>query len=190
MKSSYDGKKKEVIAFVKKNINDMTYKKMSEEINERFNLKTSVYAIQDLCTKRLKIHRNKNTGRFSTSKVRELKEKPIGSETTYKQGNKWIDYVKVNNDYIDGEKPMERFYRQWVPKRKYIYEKYKGKVPDGWIVIFVDGTKNYAIDNLAIVNRAVLLGLNANGWIQGFRQLTSTAIDYLLLNQAIKENKQ
>ena len=58
------------------------------------------------------------------------------SEKVYQNGQ---IVIKVNGEFI--------------PKHRYLYEKYKGKIPPGHFVIFKDGNKqNYDISNLVLVN--------------------------------------
>lgn len=51
--------------------------------------------------------------------------------------------IKVNN-------------RQWQYKQRYLYEKYNGQIPDGYVIIFADGDKNnFKRNNLIAVPEKV-----------------------------------
>lgn len=75
--------------------------------------------------------------------------KVVGTERiTYdKRNNRKETYVKVANN-------------KWVRKQKYIYEKYKGKLPYDSVIIFLDGNReNFELDNLKAVPRDVSLAM-------------------------------
>lgn len=70
--------------------------------------------------------------------------KPIGAERLNTDGTVT---VKVENNV------------RWVKKQRYLYQKYKGDIPEGYSIIFADGNKlNFDLDNLiAISNNEKLL---------------------------------
>lgn len=72
--------------------------------------------------------------------VENLRKKKHLEETLRQDG---YTYVKVNDE--------------WYPKQRYIYEKYKGEIPEGYVVIFRDGNKqNFDLDNLMLADKKLL----------------------------------
>lgn len=118
-----------------------------------------------------------------------------GKETQFKNGHIPANHQPVGSERIcsrDGYvlvKVAEP--NRWVPKHRLIWEKANGPVPDGHVVIFGDGNKrNFDIDNLILVSRKQLLGLNKEGLIQNDADLTRTAIKIVDLEWKILERKK
>ena len=124
----------EMIDFIKANSGVMSDREISENINRRFNLKTTKVSIKSL--------------RRRYCKINKVKYFPALTERTDRDG-----YVKIKNDA-----------GKWIGKQKYLYEQIYGKVPAGHIVIFLDGDKNnFALDNLAVITRNEHLRLSEYG---------------------------
>jgi hypothetical protein len=67
----------------------------------------------------------------------DWKHKPVGYEYIGKDGYVIIKIAEPN---------------KWQLKHRYIYEQHYGKIPKGYVCIFLDGNKrNFDINNLAIV---------------------------------------
>ena len=79
---------------------------------------------------------------------------PIG--TVIFRETEQMYYEKVK----DGPNPIEN----WRPKHQLIWEDAHGSIPEGHIVIFLDGDRtNLALDNLALCSKSVALMLNKKG---------------------------
>lgn len=91
---------------------------------------------------------------------------PIGTERIDSKDG--YIYVKIQ----DGHKN-----RNWKQKHILIWEHHHGEVPEGHVIIFGDGNKrNFDINNLVLVSRKQLLGLNKHDLIQNHADLTKTAV--------------
>ena len=72
--------------------------------------------------------------------------RPVGSERITKDG-----YIEIK--YADPNK--------WMLKHKYVWEKCHGKMPSGYVLIFLDGNStNTDISNLKLIKRSELLIMN------------------------------
>ena len=132
------------------------------------------------CTETLKLHRH-NDGRFY--KGHNKRELPLLSEG---EGQNGVIYIKVKES--NGEKIKSYCEPYWLPKQKYIYEKfYKIKVPKNKYVIFLDKNRNnYAIDNLYCIDRKISVLMAKNQWYTNNRENTLTAIKLCELQLLLK----
>ena len=84
-------------------------------------------------------------------------QKPVNTAAIGEESKKSDDdyvYVKIADEDVPS-----RF--NWKEKHRIIYEEYYGPVPDGHVVIFLDGDKrNFAPENLLAVPRSVHARLN------------------------------
>jgi len=124
----------EVIDFIRADSGAMSDSELCETIKRRFNLSTSRESVKSL------------RRYYKISKGREkYKPYPALTERTDRSG-----YVKIKNAA-----------GKWVYKHTFLYEQANGKVPEGYIVIFLDRNKNnFSLDNLALVTRAEQLKLS------------------------------
>ena len=80
---------------------------------------------------------------------------PIGTEVVTRDG---YTYVKVSDDRTVPSR------KNWKAKHLIIYEAAHGPIPEGHMIIFLDGDKsNFNIDNLECISRAVHIRMNQNG---------------------------
>ena len=77
---------------------------------------------------------------------------------------------------------------KWVLKHVSVWESYKGEVPKGKLVIFLDGNmRNFDINNLALISKAENLYLNTRKLRFDDRELTATAVNVAKINSKIIE---
>lgn len=170
--------------FLKKNINNMTYKELAEAFNERFNTNLTHGNISDICIKRLGIKRNKPYV-FPKGK-KDFSAHPIGTEV-FDGKNMW---VKVSDEYIaDGEmKNSKETNPNWKKKHILNYEKNYGPIPKGYVVVFLDKNhKNCEINNLYLVTRKVNFMMAKNKWYKPNKEQTLTAIKWCELFYSLKK---
>ena len=156
-----------------------TYKDLHKEFTEIFGQGRTISGLQDLCSKRLNLHKQNHSGQYGQ---REKEQLPIGTER-FSQG---IVYVKVANVPA---KTMLKGYRPpyWLPKQRKIYEDTYGKIPNGRFVVFLDANKNnYDVENLYCINRTIHATMCKKRWYTTDRNITLSAIKYLELLQALK----
>lgn len=109
-------------------------------------------------------------GDFSPNRV------PLGSERITKD-----NYIQIKTR--DGE-----LQGNWRGKHIIIWEKVNGPLPEGHAIIFGDkDNRNFDIDNLILVSRKQLLGLNRHDLIQDDAELTKVAVNIVDMKYRINE---
>ena len=171
--------------FLRDNIESNSYQVLTEKFNARFGTDVSIESIKDLCIKRMKIHRGKNTGLFYAGQKRTSLD--VGA-TVIRDG---YTFIKTNDIRHDGTYSYADMKENWMPYQKYIYEQRYGKVPDGCMVVFLDGNKNnFDIENLYCISRKINCVMNKKRWFSENRDLTLAAIKWCELFYAMKPNYQ
>ena len=103
-------------------------------------------------------------------------KKPIGSERVNIYG--YIE-IKIAEPNI------------WEYKQRVIYEKYYGKVPEGYAVLFADKDKtNFDINNLVLVSKEELRLLNYNKLIYNNSDLTKAGVNIVKVIEKISSIKK
>jgi len=151
---------KEVEDFVCKNYIGIKNKDLTEIINKTFN---TAYDIKQIKWIKYKHHLN--------SKLVK-RDCPIGSE-------------KIKNGYVFIKTANPQ---TWVEKQRYVYEKYFGKIPKGYKVVFLDDdTTNFDINNLVLVKNSEIIFINSNHYAKVSKEVKETAINVAKLKTKIKE---
>ena len=105
-----------------------------------------------------------------------INERPVGSE--YDSAGYLL--VKIKNEGGRNDK--------WRPKHILVWEKANGPVPEGHIVVFLDGNhKNFNLDNLACIPRGINAILNRSRLRSDNADITKVRITQAELKRAIKE---
>ena len=100
---------------------------------------------------------------------------PIGTETVRADGV----WVKVGNPTI------------WRQKHRLVLEAENGPLPKGHAIIFGDGNnKNCSLDNLVLVNRKQLIGLNSSGMPRVNTEITKQEILIVDIQSKIAERNR
>lgn len=108
---------------------------------------------------------------------------PIGSEK-----------IIAGYKYIKIRQSGGGFYKDWEREAKIIWEKHHGKIPDGDMVVMLDGNKlNTDIENLCCIPKSIAARM-ANGhgksfWTK-FPEITKTAIEVCRLDEAIRKGAE
>lgn len=160
-----------------------SYAHLTKMFNEEFGVTVGKYSISDRCIKQLHIHRNANSGLFRKGK-HSGREYKIGDERVF-CGYVW---VKVNDIRHSGKVTSKMFSKNWVQKQRYVYEQHFGKIPDGHIVVFLDGDHmNFNPENLYCISRKINCVMNKNRWFTDNPVNTLTAIKWCELFYTLKE---
>ena len=167
------------------------YKEIQSMMSCKFGFDYTHHQIKGAIT-RNKLNTGR-TGRFEKGHAtwnKGTKGLTKANVTSFKKGQKPHNYKPLGSERItkDGycEIKVSDTGRRWRPKHVLIYEKHHGKVPEGSVVIFLDGDKrNFDIDNLHLVTRNQLAMLNKNSLIQKDAELTKTAINVVDLMKKI-----
>lgn len=162
--------------FIIENYKGVTPIKMTELVNDKFNIKSSFGQMKYFYDKN---HLNSGlTGKFTNGHISWNKGKKIenwvfSDEAINKMKNTWfkpgheawtgfpIGTERVKNGIIW----IKIAKKQWVRKHVYIWEKEFGKLKRNEMIIFKDGNKlNCVIENLMLIDRNENLKLNQNKW--------------------------
>ena len=123
----------------------------------------------------------------------ETREKIKG--TWFRNGCKAMNALPVGteifrNGYVllklrDGAELKQ--WDRWVFKHRYVWERAHGPIPEGMMVIFLDGnTRNCELSNLALVSKKENIVLNTKKLRSQNAQATKVAVTVAKLNLAIK----
>lgn len=158
---------KEEDDFIRANINSMTFEEMTDEMNRLFhNNRTwrSVYL------------RN-----YNYLKAKKKHGVPVGSE--HFDGKRW--WVKVKEDFV---RTGDHSYRGcWEYKHKIVWEEANGKIPDGRVIIFLDGDEsNCDLRNLYCTSKKINAMMCRNKWHFESIEEKKTALKWCELYYAIK----
>lgn len=104
---------------------------------------------------------------------------------------------KVSKIVIGTESVTEKGYviiktkeKKWEYKHRYIYQKYKGEIPPGYLIIFADkNNRNFEIDNLILISRKQAMILNKFKLISDDAELTKFGVNVANLIIKIGERK-
>lgn len=150
--SRYHKYSKEQLDFLKENVEGITYRELTKQFNDRFNLSIDHLRIKAMCG-RLKLS-NKLVG--GPKGIKAHNSLPVGS-TRIHDGYKWIKVSDTGNRVTD-----------WMFMHIFLWELYYGKKPEDKWLLFIDGdNNNIVIDNLILVDsstrsRFIQHGLKSN----------------------------
>lgn len=117
--------------------------------------------------------------------------------TLYKKGNVPWTHREVGSTRVDKDghlviKVSETGAKNtdWVPIKNLVWEMHNGKIPEGQIVIVLDGDKtNLQISNLACITRGENAQLNRGHKRFEHAELTNTAINMIRVKNKIRKLK-
>lgn len=171
--------------FMKEYVLGHGYREIQKAFNDKFGWEITLKQIQNYI---------KNNG---------LK---TGRDGRFKKGNKPLDYTKFQNGHmphthkpIGSEMVDSGGYVKikveepnvWKCKHNIIWEKHRGVIPKGSIVVFLDGNKrNFEISNLECITKAEHLYLNRHGMRFSDPELMKTAISIAKVECKISERKK
>ena len=156
-----------VYKFIEENPN-LSYKELSEKLEKEFNIKINYKQLTGLCSFwEIKENRPKSINK---------NYKPIGTEYIRKN----VVYIKFKDD-----KNLENRQENYMPKRRYIWEKYYGPIPNKHIIIHLDGDfTNCDIKNLRCISQNVYGKISK---MYGLGIITDAMIEIAKLEEEIKE---
>lgn len=177
-----------------------TIKEATGILEERFNLGLGPTALKGLMT-RLGISTGR-TGRFTAGHTPANKGQEMSAEvrekirgTWFRKGCKSMNSLPVGTEvFRDGYVLLKlrdgaelKQWDRWVLKHRYVWEQAHGPIPEGMMVIFLDGnTRNCELSNLALISKEENVILNAKKLRSQDAQATKVAITVAKLNLAIR----
>ena len=151
---------------------------LAKALNEKFQTHHSDGSVRTVA-KLIGVRKSKNC----RTRICADSGEPIGSE-------KIISGYK----YIKVRKSCGGFYKDWEREAKVIWEQHYGKIPDGNMVIMLDGDKlNTRIENLCCIPKSIAARMangHGNSFWSEFPEITRTAIEVCKLDEAINESRK
>ena len=164
----------------------MNQRQMSIAFNNRFSQNTCQKTIQKACARYNLFPERKGLAMIAGERNPFTLRNPIGYER--RSGGKV--YVKVADEVYTTGTPTFNESGNWQEKKRYMYEKYNGSIPDGYYIIHLNGDKkNFEKDNLYAITPQVNMLMGANRWYSIDPEVTLTAIKWCELFYATKEIK-
>ena len=175
-----------------KELADMFNKKFGTNItkNNIKNFRGNNHLSSGLTGQFEKGHKTHNKGKKWDEYMSKEKQENC-RKTTFKKGN-----IPKNHRIVGSERISKDGYieikvaepNKWKYKHRVIYEKYYGKIPKGYNVIFLDGNKqNLDISNLKVISKHDNLIMNENNLRFNDKALTESA--YLIAKIENKNRK-
>ena len=181
-----------------------TNQELTDAVNERFGSGTITLKQLAAFKKNHKITSGL-TGHFEPGHVPVNKGKKLTPEqrarlepTMFKKGNvphntrQIGDYTRQSDGYLvrkvkDTGPQRER----WIPVHREVWESHHGPIPEGGMIIFLDGNKeNLDISNLALVDNETNLEMNRKELRFDNGDLTKTGLEMARLNIAVRKRKE
>lgn len=89
---------------------------------------------------------------------------PIGTEKMLADGYIWVK--------VDDQSKVPKVIN-WRQKHRLVWEKEHGPIPEGYLIIFLDGNrKNFDLDNLEMITKKENLVMNRNKLFKNDKELT------------------
>ena len=155
-----------------------SFTELTHRLNSEFHTDRKMERVREKCCKQMHIRIGKNISQYGRKPKEQL---PIG---TIRNGQNGTTYIKV----MDADKSYATGYQEpwWMPLQKKIYQDAHGKIPDGYMVIFLNcDRKDFSLENLYPISRKTSIRLAQNGWYSKEPQLTLAAIRLCELQDAI-----
>lgn len=172
----------EQIAFIMQHAHSMTIPQLTEMFNAHFMTNITRGAMQHICERKSIFPDRKGLKMVAGEKNPFSPTLPIGSETI----SAGKVYVKVADNPTISSKSSFGDNGNWLQKNRYVYEQRHGKIPEGYLLVALDGNRNnFDPDNFYAVPRRIGMILGANKWFSNNRELTLTAIKWCELFYAL-----
>lgn len=181
--------------FIKVNVEGRTVKELTDLFNKTFNTSFKISQIRNF----KKNHKLKSgvNAKFTKGNIpynKGTKGVSKANKTCYKKGHVPHNALQIGAEVLraDGYTYVKVAEPNiWEFKHRLIYEKYKGKIPKGYKVVFADKNKrNFNIDNLILVTTKELLTMNAHHLIQDNSEFTKSGLIVADILIKIKECKK
>lgn len=173
--------------------------RMAEDFNKIYGTNYSASRITKYCERNLKIHTpkkkkgNLNKGTFQTGNTLQVHNAlPVG---TIRYNNDGRPYIKVlESDGKSGKLSKQKGHSfkepWWKPLQKKIWEDHYGEVPEGYVVISLNGNPNDTdIKNIGIIDKRGTARMAKNGWWTDNSVITGDGAQWCNLYYTAKDNR-
>jgi hypothetical protein len=189
--------------FLIKNYRGISRKELAKKFNIAFNESRGERAIKGWCNRR-GLHSD-NDGRFKKGNIswqKGLSKEEFKARYTEKSFNKMMagitdkrihaigDEIKRHGEWcvVTSTQNNKEYDKRMTSKRRYIYEKQHGQIPDNHRIIHLDGDhENFNIDNLYCIPARYVGGLNKKKWLNKSKEITLAAIKWCELHEMMKD---
>lgn len=149
----------EQLNYLKEIVESRTCKEIATLMNEKFNKN---YTDKQIKYQKRVYHLKSGIDAKFQKNQKAHNHKKIGDEFISKNGYTYIKIAEPNT---------------WIQKQRYVYEKYCGKIPKGYSVIFLNQDKqDFAIDNLMLVRSKDKLTCKNANLFSHIKEITRTGI--------------
>lgn len=159
---------------------------LSACFNETFKTNRSAMAIRAKIKHLLPHHKYSHSGGLEKGFGKCSFSLPVGTE-------RWKDgylYVKVADNPLPKNFTVAQIRENWVVKHRLVWESAYGKIPDGKLIIFLDGDRsNFDLENLYCIDRKITTVMMRNKWFTNSKEHTLAAIKWCELFYARKTPK-
>lgn len=171
--------------FLRDNSSKMTRKELTDIFNERYGTAIKEQAIEQRCF--LRGWKPKTDGKFKEGSVpwekttggREeyVKKLKGGNSTSFRKGNIPHNVIDIGTIRLWGHELKIKTDDGWKNRLRHLWEQEHGSIPDGYVIISVDGDK-YTKDTskLRLIKNDILTILMANDWVGKGELIVDTGI--------------
>lgn len=182
--------------FLRKNSKKMTRKELTDLFNKTFGACVKEGAIEQRCF--LNGWKPKTDGKFKCGGVpwcktkggREeyVKKLKGGNSGSFRRGNIPHNVLAVGTVKKWGHEIKIKTKAGWQNRLRHMWEQENGKIPDGYVVVCVDGDKyTDDISKLRLISNRTLTFLMSNGWAGKGPLITDTGIKWCDLYIALEK---
>lgn len=183
-------------AFLRENAGRMTRKDLTDLFNEKYGACIREQAIEQRCF--LRGWGAMTDGKFKKGDVPWCKTKggreeyvkmlAGGNSASFRKGNVPHNVVDIGTIRLWGHELKIKTDDGWKNRLRHMWEQKYGDIPEGYVVISVDGDK-YTDDirKLRLVSNKVLTMLISNGWNDKGEIIVDTGITWFELRNALEE---
>ncbi|WP_461198510.1 HNH endonuclease signature motif containing protein [Enterococcus sp. N249-2] len=188
----------EQISFIKKHAHGRTNTDLTDLINAAFRTSFTLKQIKGW-KKNCKVSSGL-TGRFEKGHVPINKgSKGMfnvgGNKTSFKKGQVAHNLKPVGTERVDGQgyiliKVADEgsWPQRWKPKHKVEWEKINGPIPEGYVLIFLDGNKqNLDLSNLRLVTQSQNLQMNRKQWRFDNAEATEVGLNLAKIKEKVSK---
>ncbi|RDW17024.1 HNH endonuclease [Oceanobacillus arenosus] len=191
---------KEQQEFIKENVKGLLNQDLANLVNEKFDLSITAQQVKAWKNRRhISSGLKGSEGMDPPNKGTKGLYNVGGNKTSFKPGQKPVNYKPVGSERIDSKdgytlvKVQDNgdWHERWRHKHVVLWEKENGPVPEGHAVLFADQNKqNITLENLILVSRRQLAIINKNDLAFNDAESTKLGLTMADIHLKIGERKR
>lgn len=182
-------------AFLRDNSSKMTRKELVDSFNKRYGTSIKENAIVQRCF--LRGWKAGSDGKFKVGGVPWIKSKggreeyvaklKGGNSTSFKKGHTSNFTFPTGTIRIWSDEPMIKTDDGWKVWLRHLWEQEHGEIPDGYVVISVDGDRDTKdVSKLRMISNRTLTTLMSNNWVGEGEAIVDTGIVWCTLRELLE----